>query len=42
MMERALEEVWPEIKPEMLIKLNKTIKKQLNLYVKNQGGLIKY
>jgi hypothetical protein len=35
MMEQALEEVWLEIKPEMLTKLNKTIKKWLDLYIKN-------
>jgi hypothetical protein len=38
----VLEEVWPEIKLEMLTKLNKTMKKQLDLCIKNQGGLIKY
>jgi hypothetical protein len=41
-MERALEEVWPEIKLETLTKLNKTMKKQLDQYIKNKGGLIKY
>jgi hypothetical protein len=42
MMERALEEVWPEIQPEMLTKLNKTMKKRLDLCLKNKGGATKY
>jgi hypothetical protein len=37
-----LKEVWPEIKPETLTKLNKTIKKRLDLCIKNKEVSIKY
>ena len=42
MMERALEEIWPTISKESLLKLNASMPKSLNLCIKNKGGLIKY
>lgn len=40
--ERALKEVWPQIKPEMLEKLNASIEKRINACIKNKGGPTKY
>jgi transposase len=42
MMERALVEVWGQIEPEALVKLNKSMPKRLQLCLKNKGGAIKY
>ena len=42
MMERALAEVWTQIKPETLDKLNKTMDKRINACIKNKGGATKY
>jgi transposase len=42
MMERALEEIWPTISKESLLKLNASMPKRLNLCIKNKGGSIKY
>jgi len=41
-MERALKEVWPQIKPKMLKKLNASMEKRMNAYIKNKGGPTKY
>ena len=41
-MERVLEEIWPTIDGEMFLKLNASMLKRLNLYIKNKGGSIKY
>jgi hypothetical protein len=42
MMERVLEEIWPTISKESLLKLNASMPKRLNLCIKNKGGSIKY
>ena len=42
MMERALEEIWPTISKESLLKLNASMPKRLNLCIKNKGESIKY
>ena len=42
MMERALAEVWPQIKPETLEKLTGTMDKRINACIKNMGGATKY
>jgi transposase len=42
MMERALEEVWPQIKPETLEKLNASMEKRINACIRNKGGPTKY
>ena len=42
MMEHALEEIWPTISKESLLKLNASMPKRLNLCLKNKGGSIKY
>ena len=42
MMECILVAVWPEIDREYLQKLNKSILKRLELYIKNNGGATRY
>lgn len=42
MMERALEEVWPQIKPQTLERLNATMEARINACIKNKGGATKY
>jgi hypothetical protein len=42
LMERVLEEVWSTISKEMLLKLNGSMNKRLDLVIKNKGGTTKY
>lgn len=42
MMERALEEVWPQIKPETLETLNASMGRRINACIKAKGGTTKY
>ena len=42
MMECTLVAVWLEIDGEYLQKLNKSMPKRLELYIKNKGGATKY
>lgn len=41
-MEQALEEVWPQIKPEMLDKLNAIMGARINDCIKNKRKATKY
>ena len=41
-MEEALAEIWPTLGGERLTKLNESMPKRLNIYIKNRGGSIKY
>jgi hypothetical protein len=42
MIERALIEIWPEIEPESLLKLNESIGRRLAAVIENKGGSTKY
>jgi hypothetical protein len=41
-METILAEVWPIVKGETLLKLNRSIHTRLNTVIKNKGGHTKY
>jgi len=42
MMERALEEIWPQIDKEMLVKLNESMPRRLEACIRNKGGPTRY
>jgi hypothetical protein len=42
LMERALAKVWPKISKEALLKLNTSMPRRLDAYIKNKGGTTKY
>jgi transposase len=41
-LEAALHEVWPQISPDSLLRLNESMPKRLDLCIKNKGGATKY
>ena len=41
-MERALEEIWPQIDKEMLVKLNEFMPRRLEACIRNKGGPTRY
>ena len=41
-MREVLHQIWPEIKGELLKKLNKGIPRRLDTCIKNEGGSTKY
>ncbi|KAF8851701.1 hypothetical protein BDZ45DRAFT_601063, partial [Acephala macrosclerotiorum] len=42
MIKRALEEIWSQIKPETLEKLNASMEKRIDACIKNKSGITKY
>lgn len=42
MMKRALQEIWPEIRGEILERLNASMPRRVGACIQNKGGSTKY